>query len=85
MVRAESMLTDGIAMRLRGIAFILLPLILRKILGQLYHAIITIGLGQDRGCGDRHQLAVALDDSSIRKAAPRLEAVAIDDDGLRHY
>ena len=75
-------LSNGGAVVGRGIALVLGPAILRELLIQLAHALVTVGLGENRCRCDAEHLAVALDDGGIGYRLIGGEAVAVDEDAL---
>ena len=81
-VGRDAMLADGLAVLSRGVAHVVLPVVVGILLRQADHLVVAVGLGQDGGGSDGEVLAVALDDGGMGQVAVGLEAVAIDDDGL---
>ena len=90
-VGGDAVLADGLAVLLRGIALVGEPVVLGIFLCQAVHVVITIGLGEDAGGSDSEVFAVALDNRrmgqllAVSRVLIGLEAVAIDDDGLRAH
>ena len=90
-VRGDAILADGLAVFLRGIAFVGAPVVLGVFFGETVHVVVTVGLGEDRGSGDGEVLAVAFDDSGMGDVGGNItnhgtvgtKAVTVDDDGLR--
>ena len=79
----DAILRDGRVVVRRGITLVAAPAILGVLLCQMSHVVIAEGLGQDARRRDGEVFAVALDDGGPWQVAVGLEAVAIDDDGLR--
>ena len=73
----RSMLGDGGAVVGCGIALVLSPAILGKLMIELAHELITVCLGQNRGRRYAEHLAVALDNGGERDILIRGEAVAV--------
>src|SRR3712207_2600893 len=65
----NSVYSDSLSVFSGGVSLIALPIIIRVFEGQGVHIIITVGLGQNAGGGDRLVFGVAFDDTSIRKLA----------------
>ena len=90
-VGGDAILADGLAVLLRGIALVGAPVVLGIFLCQAVHVVITVGLGEDAGGSDSEVFAVALHDGrmgqllAVSRVLIGLEAVAIDDDGLRAH
>ena len=82
MVLGRSVLSNGCAMVFGRIAFVDAPVVLGKLLVDLRHEVVTIGLGEDRSRGYRHHLAVALDYRRVGNVLEGVEAVAVDEQGF---
>ena len=61
MVRREAVVADGNAVLARGIALILAPPIVWKLLRKTHHILVAVGLGKHRGRSDIGILTVTLD------------------------
>ena len=85
MERRNAVLTDGITMRPSRIAFVFLPMIDGKLLGERGHVIVTIGFGEDRSGSDAHHFAIAFDDGRMRNAGIGREAIAVDEQEFGTY
>ena len=85
MVRCGAELSNGFTMCFGGIAEVAVPTILRVFLGECFHAVVTIGLGQHGGCRDGKVSGIALDDGVGGNLFVRAPAVAIDNDVLWPY
>ena len=92
--RRRSVEPDGIAVRLRGIALVVLPVVAGIAFSLLKHVFVAVSLGKYRRSSNGEILAVALHDSGMRQRrggatdavsqqrAVAAEAVAVDDDRL---
>ena len=90
-VRRGAMFLDALSVLLGGIAGIVVPTVVRVLLVELLHVVVTIGLGKDGGGSDGEILAIAFHDGGVRKGMAQLsivavfvigvESVAIDDEG----
>ena len=85
MIGRNSECFDGLTVLFGGVSLVAKPVVLRILLGQLVHIVVTIGLGKDRGCRDGEELAITLDNGRMRKVTIRFEAVAVDNDGFRAH
>ena len=72
----------ALAVRLRGIALILLPVVVGIFLSKTVHVFVAECLGEDARCGYRLILAVAFHYRCVGQVAVGSEAVAVDDDGF---
>ena len=72
----------ALAVRLRGIALVLLPVVVGILLCKTVHVFVAKCLGEDARCGYRLILTVALHYRCVGQVAVVCEAVAVDDDRL---
>ena len=70
MIGRDTKLADGLAMLRRGIAFVRLPIVLRKFLGQLHHIVVAVGFRQNARGGNRLELRIAFHDAGVGDDAP---------------
>ena len=88
----DSMQTNRLTVLSRGIALVALPIVSRVLERQRVHVVVTIGLGQNAGGGNRLILGVAFHDAGIRQSlsfvgqslahAVGIETIAVDDERL---
>lgn len=63
-----------------GVAFVHLPVVAGKAGGEGAHGLVAVGFGEDGGCGDVAEAAVAFDKGFPGEVGVGFEAVAVDDD-----
>ena len=85
MIGRQAMLLDACAMLGRGIALVMLPVVVGVLLVQAVHIVVAVGLGQDGGRCDVHQFAIALNHRLVGCVAIGLELITIDNNVLGAY
>lgn len=73
------------AVLLGGVAFVVVPVVVRKLFVQAVHVVVPIGLGQNRCRSDGEVLAVTLYHRGMRDVGIGFEAVAVDEQVLGTY
>ena len=81
-IRRYAVQPYALAVLLRGVALVALPVVERIFVGKAVHVVVAEGLGQDAGRRYGLILAVALHDGGVGQVAVGREAVAVDDDRL---
>lgn len=76
---------NGCAVLPGGIAFVVVPVVVRKLFVQTVHVVVAVGLGQNRGRSDGEVLAVTLYHRGMRDVGIGFEAVAVDEQVLGTY
>ena len=76
------MLLDSPPVRLGRVSFIVAPGIIGVFTVELHHIIVPVGFGKDGGRSDREEFSITFDDAMEGELSVRLEAVAIDQQGL---
>lgn len=71
---------DGGAVVGGGVTFVDGPVVGGVFVVEVAHDFVTVGLGEDGGCGDVAVAAVSFDECLPGDVAPRVEFVAVDDD-----
>lgn len=67
------------------IAFVVVPVVVRKLFVQTVHVVVAVGLGQNRGRSDGEVLAVTLYHRGMRDVGIGFKAVAVDEQVLGTY
>lgn len=76
---------NGCAVLTGGIAFVMVPVIIRVLFVQAVHVVVAVGLGQNRCRSDGEVLAVTLYHRGMRDVGIGFEAVAVDEQVLGTY
>lgn len=82
MIGRDTVCHNGCTVIFGGIALVLCPVVVRKLLGNLLHKFVTVSFGEDARSGDAHHLAVAFHDCGIRDVIIWIETVAVNEDVL---
>ena len=67
MVFSDAILLDGGTMLLRGVAFVLSPVVHGVLRVKRVHIVVTISLGKDRGSGNGLIFGIAVNDAGRGK------------------
>lgn len=84
-IRCGATSGNSCAMLLGWITFVVVPVVVRELFVQVVHIVVAVGLGQNRGCSDGEELAIALYHHGMGDAGIGLEAVAVDEQVLGTY
>lgn len=79
----QPVFANGQPMLTRRVAFVLKPAVLRILLGQTAHILVTVGLGKYRGSRNVGIFAVALNNTAVGDGQLRTEPVSINEQEAR--
>ena len=78
MMRGESVYFQCFSVGGGAVAFVTVPLVLRKFFVDAIHVFVAVGFRQDAGSGDGREFSVAFDHAGVLDFGIGLEAIAID-------
>ena len=78
MMWGESVYFQCFTMRGGAVAFVAVPLVLRKFFVDVMHVFIAVRFCQDAGSGDGREFSVALDHALVFDLGVGLKSIAID-------
>ena len=81
--RSDAVVEDGLVVLFGGVAFVVVPAIVRIEFVLFIHVIVAVGFGKDRGGSNSLVFGVAFDDAAEGNIGLVDEAVAVDEKVLR--